>query len=281
MGEVVGVFCASHSPGLTGFPSRADNGQRAKIMAAFAEVGSAIADLAPEAIVGVSVEHFTNFFLSNLPAFAIGTASRYRGPATAQMATFLNLAERDYPGQSDLGAHIYRYALGHAFDPSLVAGGFAFDENFCVPLELTSVRDSIPLVPVVVNAVIEPYPTLARCYDFGRLLQSAIAAYESPLRVVVFATGGLSHYVGMPQAGEINVDFDREFLRRLSDGSRDPVVDYSDAEIDQAGNGAHEIRTWVVAAGVAASPFRTLVYEPIPAWLTGTAVAAAVPSHAI
>ena len=47
------------------------------------------------------------------------------------------------------------------------------------------------------------------------------------------------------------------------------------AEIDAAGNGAHEIRTWLVAAGAAGTGFDVLAYEPVQAWLTGTAVAAA------
>ncbi len=118
-------------------------------------------------------------------------------------------------------------------------------------------------------------PTPARCYAFGQMLRGALEAFSQDLRVVVLATGGLSHWVGMPQSGTINTEFDREFLRRLGKGEREPLVDYSDEELDAAGNGAHEIRTWLVAAGAAGVGFDTLAYEPVPQWLTGTAVAAA------
>jgi protocatechuate 4,5-dioxygenase beta chain/2,3-dihydroxyphenylpropionate 1,2-dioxygenase len=271
--EVGGVFATAHSPGLTGFPERADRGRRAAVMAAFAEVAGRIERIRPDAIVAVSVEHFTNFFLANLPAFAVVTSDRHLGPVTAEMGEFLRIPQRRYAGAPELGAHIYRYALAHEFDPALADGGFDFDENFCVPLRLLGAE--APVVPIVVNGVNPPYPTPKRCYDFGRMLRGAIEAATAARTVVVLATGGLSHWVGMPQAGTINEDFDRDFLARLEAGNGARLTDYDDAQLDAAGNGAHEIRTWLVAAGAAGVPFETLAYEPVPEWLTGTAVAAA------
>lgn len=270
MSEFAGAFAASHSPGITGFPQRAEAGARERVGAGYAELGRRLAAGGAEALICVSVEHFTNFFLGNLPAFAIGTADGYLGPVTAQMGEFLRIPQRTYAGAARLGEHVYRYALDHDFDPALVAGDHAFDENFCVPLHILGV--TLPVVPIIVNAVNPPYPTPRRCYDFGAMLREAIEAQDT--RTAVLATGGLSHWVGMPEAGRINEAFDRDFLDRLAGGDRARLIDYTDEEIDAAGNGAHEIRTWLVAAGAAGAPLRTLAYEPVPAWLTGTAVAA-------
>ncbi|HZR51780.1 MAG TPA: hypothetical protein VFB06_19985 [Streptosporangiaceae bacterium] len=276
MATLSGVFATAHSPGLTGFPERADPAKRDAVMAGFGEAAKRIADIGPDAVVAVSVEHFTNFFLANLPVFAVITSDRHLGPVTAQMSEFLRIPQRHYPGAPELAGHVYRYALAHEFDPALADGGFDFDENFCVPLELLDTGD-IPVVPVVVNGVNPPYPTPKRCYDFGRMLRGAIEAATSVRSVVVLATGGLSHWVGMPEAGQINEDFDRDFLIRLESGNADRLTDYDDAVLDAAGNGAHEIRGWLVAAGAAGpgTPFETLAYEPVPEWLTGTAVVAA------
>lgn len=275
MAGISGIYATAHSPGLTGFPDRADPARRANVMAAFAQVADRVRAVRPDAIIAVSVEHFTNFFLSNLPAFAIVASDSHLGPATAEMSQFLRITQRDYPGAPDLAAHIYRYALNHDFDPSLAAGGFSFDENFCVPLELIGADPATPVVPIVVNGVNPPYPTVRRCYDFGRMLRDAIGQATGPGQVVILATGGLSHWVGMPEAGTINTGFDEEFLRRLESGDRARLVGYDDTTLDAAGNGAHEIRSWLVAAGAAGTPFETLAYEPVPEWLTGTAVAAA------
>jgi aromatic ring-opening dioxygenase catalytic subunit (LigB family) len=276
MAELSGVFATAHSPGLTGFPERADAAKRDAVMAGFGEVAKRIAAIRPDAIVAVSVEHFTNFFLGNLPAFAVVTSARHLGPVTAQMGEFLQIPQRYYPGAPELAEHIYRYALAHEFDPALADGGFDFDENFCVPSRLLR-TEAIPVVPIVVNGVNPPYPTPKRCHDFGAMLRAAIEATTRARSVVVLATGGLSHWVGMPQAGQINEDFDRDFLNRLESGDAARLTGYDDAVLDAAGNGAHEIRTWLVAAGAAGAgvPFETLAYEPVPEWLTGTAVAAA------
>jgi protocatechuate 4,5-dioxygenase beta chain/2,3-dihydroxyphenylpropionate 1,2-dioxygenase len=54
------------------------------------------------------------------------------------------------------------------------------------------------------------------------------------------------------------------------------VLDLTDADIDRdAGNGGHEIRPWIVATAVWGQALEVYGYEPQPAWLTGTACAAA------
>jgi len=275
MGQVVGVFATAHSPGMTGFPERAEPQRRAAVMDAFTTVRNRLAGLSPDAVIAVSVEHFTNFSLANLPAFAIGTATDYLGPVTEEMGAFLNVTQRRYPGAAALGDHLYRFAISAEFDPALVAGDLDFDENFCVPLEILDPDSRLPLVPVIVNGVNRPGPTARRCYAFGRMIRSAVEAQDQVGRVVVLATGGLSHWVGMREAGDINEEFDRDFLRRLAQDDPTELTAYRQDEIDAAGNGADEIRTWIVAAGAAGTGLDTLAYEPIPAWLTGTAVAAA------
>lgn len=274
-GTIVGAFAVSHSPGITGWPDRAEETSRDAVLSAFADVRHRIEVLEPDAVIAVSVEHFTNFNLGNLPAFAIATGDRYLGPVTPEMAEFLDVAQRHHPGAATLGRHLYRTALESSFDPALVEGGLEFDENFSVPLKYLDPGARLPLVPVIVNGVNPPWPTPRRCHDFGRMVRAAVESQSEARRVVVLATGGLSHWVGLPESGDINVDFDRDFLVRLSEGDVDRLTSYTTEEIDAAGNGAHEIRTWLVAAGAAGTGFDVLAYEPVPAWLTGTAVAAA------
>lgn len=274
-GKVVGAFAASHSPGITGWPERAEPGQRETVESAYAQVRERMAQLRPDAVIAVSVEHFTNFHLGNLPAFAVATGDSYLGPVTEEMGRFLNVAQHRYPGNAALGRHLYEFALQAEFDPSLVEGGLDFDENFCVPLKLIDPQSTYPLVPVIVNGVNPPWPTPKRCYEFGRMIRRAVEAQSIAERVVVLGTGGLSHWVGLPESGTINTDFDRDFLARLESGDPTRLTSYTDEEINNAGNGAHEIRTWLVAAGAAGAGFDILAYEPVPVWLTGTAVAAA------
>lgn len=274
-GRIVGAFTASHSPGITGWPERADEGQRVAVEQAYVDVRDRIDALRPDAVIAVSVEHFTNFHLGNLPAFAIATGDSYLGPVTREMGSFLDVEQHQYPGQAELGRHLYEFALDSEFDPSLVEGGLDFDENFCVPFKHIDPQSRFPMVPIIVNGVNPPWPSPKRCYDFGRMLQRAVEAQSIVERVVVVGTGGLSHWVGLPESGQINEAFDRDFLERFESGDPERLTDYTREEIDEAGNGAHEIRTWLVAAGAAGTGFDVLVYEPVPAWLTGTSVTAA------
>lgn len=274
-GQVVGAFTASHSPGITGWPERADEAQRVAVEQAYADVRDRIDGLRPDAVIAVSVEHFTNFHLGNLPAFAIATGDSYLGPVTREMGAFLDVEQHQYPGHAELGRHLYEFALDSEFDPALVEGGLDFDENFCVPFKHLDPQSKFPMVPIIVNGVNPPWPTPKRCYDFGRMLRRAVEAQSIAERVVIVGTGGLSHWVGLPESGQINDAFDRDFIERLESGDPQRLTDYTREEIDEAGNGAHEIRTWLVAAGAAGTGFDVLAYEPVPVWLTGTSVAAA------
>jgi hypothetical protein len=92
--------------------------------------------------------------------------------------------------------------------------------------------------------------------------------------VAVIGAGGLSHWIGNPRVGDIEENFDRWFLERLERGELDQVLDMPDEEIELAGNGAHEIRSWLAVAGaVDGVRARTLAYEPVYPWITGMAVA--------
>lgn len=274
MGEIVAAACVSHSPGLTGFPDRAELKSAENVFGAFSELSTAIRAARPDAIVAISSEHFTNFFLSNLPTFAIGTADAYELPATDPFSNFLKIPRHPYPGHPSLGEEIYRGLLEREFDPALVAGDYGFDESFAVPLTLLVDQAPIPVVPILVNAIHPPCPTLRRCYGLGTAIRDIIINQKAVERVMVLGTGGLSHWVGLPRAGEIDEAFDARVLDALKAGDAELLLKLSDEEIDEAGNGAHELRSWLVVCGATLSmPFTVLAYEPVPAWLTGTCVA--------
>lgn len=274
MGEIVLAACVSHSPGMTGFPETAEPQKATNVFDAFESLRNAIYELAIDAIVAVSSEHFTNFFVNNFPTFAVGTAISYEMPATDAFSKFLRIDRRQYPGHERLGEEIYSGLLKLDFDPSLVAGDYGFDESFAVPLKLLLGDFQIPIVPVLLNAIHPPFPTLKRCFSLGKAISQILVSQEVAERVMLLGTGGLSHWVGLPRAGQINESFDAKFIDALSSGNCEGLLEISDQEIDSAGNGAHEIRSWLVVSGATnASPFEIKAYEPVTQWLTGTCVA--------
>ena len=142
-----------------------------------------------------------------------------------------------------------------------------------VPLHFVTPEMKLPVIPLIVNCLAHPMPPLQRCYRMGEVLGEAVRAW--PERVALLATGGLSHWPAMLEAGKINVEFDQEFLRLFEEGRAKEFARNTDSEVEsQAGPGAHETRTWMVLAGaLEGMKGEILAYEPVKAWATGCAVA--------
>jgi aromatic ring-opening dioxygenase catalytic subunit (LigB family) len=126
-------------------------------------------------------------------------------------------------------------------------------------------------VPIIVNSIFPPLPTLARCRDLGAAVATALARSTLGRRVALLATGGISHTVGAPGMERNDPAFDAEFLSALAQGDLGAACSHADARLDAAGNGTHEIRNWVAVAG-AMHPARPSVVTDIafaPGWDSG------------
>jgi hypothetical protein len=221
-----------------------------------------------QACVVLSNEHFTNFFLENFPQICIGVGERNWGPTEE----WLPIDKVWIPGDPALADHIARSTLAGGFDPAF-SHLLELDHGVMTVYYELDPEMKLPLVPIVQNCAVYPLMPVRRWYEFGRALGAAIRSFDGLERVAVVGAGGLSHWIGTPRVGDIEEDFDRWFLDRLQEGDLDSVLDLPDEEIELAGNGAHEIRSWVAVAGaVAPAPARTLAYEPIYPWITGMAV---------
>jgi aromatic ring-opening dioxygenase catalytic subunit (LigB family) len=269
MAEIVGIFAASHTPVMLNFPHQIGTSDLEDVRASFTEMGRRIAAAKPDAVIVISDDHMHNFFLDNLPAFCIGAADGYQSP----IESWLKAEKRILPGDAALGAHLIGEALEAGFDPAL-SMHLILDHGTLTPLEMAGLDRSTPIVPVLVNCVQPPLPTMARCVKLGRFLADAIRSYKGAERIAVLATGGLSHDVGTPRMGMVNADFDQTFLKLLHAGDDKALLDYSNAHVNEAGNGAEEIRMWLVAYGVAGgSALDVLYYKGFEDWYAGIGLA--------
>jgi hypothetical protein len=222
-----------------------------------------------QACVVLSNEHFTNFFLENFPQICVGVGDRNWGPTEA----WLPIDKAWIPGHPALADHIMRHTLNHGFDPAF-SHLLELDHGVMTVYHELDPQMQLPLVPIVQNCAVYPLMPVRRWYEFGKALGDAIRSFDGLERVAVIGAGGISHWIGTPRVGDIDEEFDRWFLQQLESGDLDDVLDLPDEEIELAGNGSHEIRSWVAVAGtVAPGRARTLAYEPIYPWITGMAVA--------
>jgi aromatic ring-opening dioxygenase catalytic subunit (LigB family) len=265
MAELVGVFAASHTPVMLNFPDAIPDAEREAIFGAFKGLGEALRRTAPQTLIVVSDDHLHNFFLNNFPAFCIGAAASYPTP----VEHWLKADKTTLPGDPDFGAHLLATALHGGFDPSF-SMELTLDHGVLTPLHLAGLVGGVRIVPLLVNCVQPPLPTMQRALQWGRLVRQAVAAFEGCERIAVLATGGISHDIATPRMGQVNEAFDREFLRRLGAGDDEALVAYATEHVDEAGNGAEEIRTWLVAHGAAGGArFEPVYYRAVSNWYTG------------
>lgn len=269
MAELVGVFAASHTPVMLNFPDAIPDEDRETIFSAFRSVGEELRRAQPETIIVISDDHLHNFFLDNFPAFCIGAAASYPTP----VEHWLKVDKQTLQGDSELGAHILGEALRSGFDPSF-SMHLTLDHGVLTPLHLAGLASSVRVVPILVNCVQPPLPTMQRALDWGRFLGRAVRSFDGCGRIAVLATGGISHDIATPRMGAVNEAFDREFLRLLGGGDDEALVRYAADHVNEAGNGAEEIRTWLMAHGAAdGSAFEQVYYKAVPNWYTGIGLA--------
>ncbi len=120
-------------------------------------------------------------------------------------------------GHGAFGRHLLQTALDNDFEPAL-SHRLRLDHGACIPLWRAGVNPELPLVPILVNDLEAPMPSIKRCLAWGRLLRRAIESYPEPLRVAVLGTGGLSHSIGELTMGWIDEKFDHDCIRYFENG---------------------------------------------------------------
>ena len=211
------VYCGacSHAPGITARAERADTQTRQALHGALHKMGDDIRATRPDALVVVAAEHFANFFMNNMPAFAIGMADSYEGPIEDE--AFLRIKRARVPGNKALSRRLIEGVM-QTVDVAY-AEEWKFDHGISVPLHFLTPDYDLPIIPANINCQGPPLTPLKRAWAFGEALRAAADAV--PERIALVATGGISHWPATPDSGKINEKWDREFLARWAANDRD------------------------------------------------------------
>jgi len=219
----------------------------------------------PDVLVAVSPDHWANFSLDNYPAVCIGVGETSEGPPEPWMKAY---PHRQIAAHPDFALHLLNESLKAGFEPSM-SHRLKLDHGTCIPLWRMELAKMPAIVPMLVNSIEPPMPSLARCLEWGKLLRRAIESFPGSLRVAILATGGLSHSIGEKTMGAIHEDFDRETIR-LFGASEPELVGYLEKQLPSRGNGSEEVRNWLVAHGAAGGRgFELVDYLPVPAVIVG------------
>jgi aromatic ring-opening dioxygenase catalytic subunit (LigB family) len=255
-------------------------------------MGELIRELRPDALLIVGTDHGRIHPLSSMPQYLIGVSERAVGIGDA------GLPEKTLPLHQNFARAILEGVLEEGVDMAF-SEAMKIDHSFLTPLLLALPELDIPIIPILQNCNVPPLPSLERAYHVGRCIARASSCGPAG-RIVVIGTGGLSHWVGsaefrgfmsgpagsrlgrqaqfplqLPDTAEVNEEFDRDFIEILRQGrAQDFIRDWNTHRIGEvAGNGAQEVRNWLLVSGLTAdAPATLLDYAPVKAWLTGVAV---------
>ena len=117
--------------------------------------------------------------------------------------------------------------------------------------------------------------SLTTCHELGKRIGDAIRDWPADERVVIFGTGGISHWVGTKEMGKVNPEFDHWILDLTEKGDLDTLMTIQDSYfLEHGGNGSLEVKNWVCAmSALGGFTGETFCYEPMPELITGLGVA--------
>jgi aromatic ring-opening dioxygenase catalytic subunit (LigB family) len=249
----------SHAPGITGRAHLADAAARDAFHGAFRRVIEELHASKPDALIVVGAEHFGNFFMNNMPPFAIGMADEYEGPI--EDPKWIGIERTKVPGNAALSKKIITEVM-QTVDVAF-AEEWKFDHAIAVPLHFLTPKYDLDIIPVNINCQGPPLAPLQRAWAFGEALRRA--ADSVPERIAIVGTGGISHWPATPDSGKINEAFDAEFLDRWQRNDKAALLSYTDAECYRdGGQGAFEIRTFIATAAAARGAGHVRHSQPIP-----------------
>jgi hypothetical protein len=125
----------------------------------------------------------------------------------------------------------------------------------------------IPNVPIYQNTFFPPnQPTARRSYKFGQVVGEAIRSWNSDARVVVFGSGGMSHFT-------IDEDWDARFMQAMREKDAEFLKNIPLSELQ---SGTSEMKSWITTAGVMEAydtEFHEVAYVPCYRSPAGTGTA--------
>jgi aromatic ring-opening dioxygenase catalytic subunit (LigB family) len=215
-------------------------------------LGDTLQEVNPDVVVVFGDDQHEQFQDENMPTFAVYHGQSLpvvthtgRNPAAWKTAEERGWAETapEYEARPALADHLIRSLVDAEFDiarcsklrPEIGVGhAFSFLYRRILP------GGKLPMVPVMVNTYYPPnQPTPKRCYALGQAVRKAVESWDSEQRVVIMASGGLSHVV-------IDEEIDQMTIEGLRNKKPEALWRLPR---ERLWGGTSEILNWVALAG--------------------------------
>jgi len=224
--------------------------------AALAEMRETLTAWAPDVVLVMGDDQHENILDDNMPPFVL-----YTSPKVAATRHFTYLGESgldqmdDYRVDDTFARDMLLGLMDAGFDPAWSRStrdeqglGHAFGRA----LKFVMPNKQAAILPLMVNTYYPPAPTAKRCLQLGQAIRTVIDALPTQQRVVVLASGGLSHT-------KLDEKLDADFLAALE---RSDLAYMGSMASEVLVEGTSEIRNWIIAAGVMNRGARVIDYVP-------------------
>jgi Catalytic LigB subunit of aromatic ring-opening dioxygenase len=248
-----------------------------RIEAAFATLREQLQAYRPDALIMIGDDQGDLFDAVNNPTFSVYTGDEPIWGLSARDPFGTPLEERTrivFRPHAELGRHLLRGLIKRGFDVANIGRfdprgnpkrGVSHMVSNLVP-EVDPALE-VPLVCVFINEYYPPLPTATRCAQLGAAIADALR--DLPERVAIYASGGLSHFPGMYNAGWIDQPLDHWILERLERNDLDALQHLFTFDSDAMRSGTGEVRAWISAAAAMNRPATRVDYVPAHCTQTG------------
>jgi gallate dioxygenase len=273
MATILGAVASSHTPTI-GFAldtHKEHDPAWAPIFKGYEPVQAWLREKQPDVLLMIFNDHVTSFFFDHYSHFALGIGDRYEVADEGGGARALP----PVPGHAPLAHHIAAGLVADEFDLSYFQDK-PLDHGCFSPLSMLWPHEPAwpgAIVPLQIGVLEFPIPSAKRCYKLGQSLRRAIESYPEDLKVVLVATGGLSHQVHGERCGFNNTEWDMKFLELIE---KDPVrlTEMTHAEYAaHAGMEGAEVIMWLVMRGALSANVRKVHQSYYLPSMTGIATA--------
>lgn len=275
MARIIGGFAISHTPSMgLEFDKGVKQGFSPRWRPWFEgtrPMRDWLAKMKPDRMVIVYNDHLNHFHFDAYPTLAIGVAESFR---QADEGWGLRPFP-DLKGDVELGWHLTNRLVRGGYDLT-VCQDLAVDHGVYswLPYLMDPPWDSLPITPIAVNMVRHPIPTSERLHGFGKAIRAALEDFPSDERILVVATGGMSHQISGARFGIANEALDRHFIAELGRNVEDLVAIPQEELMRLGGTEAAELAIWFSMRGALSDQIREAYsYYCFPA-ITGCGVVA-------
>jgi protocatechuate 4,5-dioxygenase beta chain len=205
-----------------------------------------LTELKPTQIIVVYNDHLNHFDFDAYPSLAIGISHTFPqadegwGPRPLP----------DLPGDPRFSIHLTEHLIRQSDFDLTVCQELALDHGIYSWLPyLMDTPWQVPITPIAVNMIRHPLPTSRRLRNLGLALRRAVQAFPADERVLVVATGGMSHQISGARFGIANETLDRYFLRTLPHGLDELMAISQEDYMRLGGTEAAELTLWFAMRG--------------------------------